>query len=126
MHAVRRLCCREVAYEHRLLSRPVAAILALFSEASDDAVIDVLVRLYDSSLHFPRSDGPGVVGAGVMECTPMSESLSMIHQHILTLGGPTKRSQLAYRQVESLTLVCVLVLRQHGDASDDSESQPDR
>ena len=48
----------------------------------------------------------------------LMESLSMVHQHILSLGGPAKRSRCAYRQIESLTLVCILTLRHHHTASD--------
>ena len=51
----------------------------------------------------------------------LMESLSMIHQHILALGGPARRSHVAYRQVESLTLVCVLILRHHRGSRDEPE-----
>ena len=39
------------------------------------------------------------------------EQLTCIHQEILALGGPPKKSQRAYRSVQTLVLVAVAALR---------------
>ena len=42
----------------------------------------------------------------------LMEGLSEVYQRLLALGGPPKRTQRAYRLVQSLLLVCVEALRQ--------------
>ena len=39
------------------------------------------------------------------------EALTSIHQEILNLGGPPKKSQRVYRRVQALVLVAVAALR---------------
>jgi hypothetical protein len=41
----------------------------------------------------------------------LMESLSSLHGNLLALGLPARKTQRLYRQVQSLTLVCILALR---------------
>lgn len=40
------------------------------------------------------------------------EGLSLVHQHMLALGGPPRRTRKAYRELESLVLVAIEAVRQ--------------
>lgn len=41
----------------------------------------------------------------------LMESLSDVHRQLLALGGPAKASRRLYRDIQSLTLVCITALR---------------
>jgi hypothetical protein len=50
------------------------------------------------------------------------ETLFYIHRNLLALGGPARQSQRLFRDIQSLTLVCIIALRRgHYELWRDSE-----
>jgi len=39
------------------------------------------------------------------------ENLTLLHQRIMKLGGPIRQSQRLLREIQALTLICILALR---------------
>ena len=40
----------------------------------------------------------------------LMESLTTVHQNLLALGGPARDRQRLYREIEALTLTCIVAL----------------
>jgi len=82
--------------------------MASDQQVSARAVLDAVMEL--------RRQGPAQVIEHLEQVEPeltnyLLESLSQIHQHLMMLGAPSRRTQRVYRQVQAMALVAITALR---------------